>query len=137
LNRFFYLGLYEDFMVVSNDYNKIQINKTIDKNMQGEITHQSIMLNIRAESTEEAVTLYKELKDRLNGNITATKITQKEINTENHVCDKCGKQMMIRKSKKGESFWGCSGYPNCRFTLPYTNNANAKQEVINVEEIPF
>ena len=124
-------------MVVSNDYNKIQINKTIDKNTQGEITHQSVMLNIRAESTEEAVTLYKELTDRLNGNITPAKVIQKEINAENHVCDKCGKPMKIRTSKKGETFWGCSGYPNCRFTLPCANNSDTKQEVIQIEEIPF
>jgi len=124
-------------MVVSNDYNKIQINKTIDKNTQGEITHQSIMLNIRAESTEEAVMLYNELKSKLNGNITPAKITQEETNANNHVCDKCGKPMKIRTSKKGETFLGCSGYPNCRFTLPYADNTNAKQEVIQVEEIPF
>jgi len=30
-------------------------------------------------------------------------------------CNKCGQQMVIRKSAKGE-FYGCSGYPACRNT---------------------
>lgn len=38
------------------------------------------------------------------------------------VCPRCGKQLIKRVSKKGgsvgKSFWGCSGYPRCRFTKP-------------------
>lgn len=34
-------------------------------------------------------------------------------------CPRCGKPMVIRKAKRGkhagESFWGCSGYPRCRY----------------------
>jgi ssDNA-binding Zn-finger/Zn-ribbon topoisomerase 1 len=33
------------------------------------------------------------------------------------VCDECGAKMVIRKSR-GRSFLGCSGFPNCRATLP-------------------
>jgi len=29
---------------------------------------------------------------------------------------KCGAVMLIRKSKEGKSFWGCSAFPNCRYT---------------------
>ena len=35
-------------------------------------------------------------------------------------CPKCGKQMVLRVARKGphagKSFWGCSGFPNCRYT---------------------
>ena len=31
-----------------------------------------------------------------------------------HTCEKCGKPLVIRKSKKGE-FYACSGFPKCRF----------------------
>lgn len=35
-------------------------------------------------------------------------------------CPNCGKQLMIRTAKKGsnvgEKFYGCSGYPNCKYT---------------------
>jgi restriction system protein len=38
-------------------------------------------------------------------------------------CPRCGKEMVLRTAKKGkhagENFWGCSGFPNCRATLPY------------------
>ncbi|HLB69832.1 MAG TPA: DNA topoisomerase I [Candidatus Methanoperedens sp.] len=33
-------------------------------------------------------------------------------------CMKCSSDLIIRKSKKGSRFIGCSGYPNCDFTLP-------------------
>jgi len=29
---------------------------------------------------------------------------------------KCGKQMKLRNGKFGE-FWGCSGYPECNYTM--------------------
>lgn len=32
-------------------------------------------------------------------------------------CPECGRELVIRKSKKGR-FIGCSGYPECKFTLP-------------------
>ena len=35
-------------------------------------------------------------------------------------CPRCGKELVLRTAKKGsragEQFYGCSGYPNCRFT---------------------
>lgn len=37
------------------------------------------------------------------------------------VCDKCGKQMMIREGKYGK-FLGCSGFPNCNNIKPYEPN---------------
>lgn len=30
-------------------------------------------------------------------------------------CPKCGRAMKLRDGKYGE-FWGCSGYPNCKYT---------------------
>jgi DNA topoisomerase-1 len=34
------------------------------------------------------------------------------------ICQKCSSDLLIRKSKKGSRFIGCSGYPKCDFTLP-------------------
>ena len=32
-------------------------------------------------------------------------------------CPKCGKKLVLRKnSKTKETFWGCKGYPKCKFT---------------------
>ena len=33
-------------------------------------------------------------------------------------CQKCSSDLIIRKSRKGSRFIGCSGYPKCDFTLP-------------------
>lgn len=30
-------------------------------------------------------------------------------------CPRCGKKMLLKKSKKGRSFYGCEGYPDCTF----------------------
>jgi len=37
--------------------------------------------------------------------------------TTEHKCEKCGKPMLKRWSPRGQ-FLGCSGYPECRFTMP-------------------
>lgn len=34
-------------------------------------------------------------------------------------CPKCGSKLLARKSKKGNKFYGCSGYPNCDFVSWY------------------
>ncbi len=31
------------------------------------------------------------------------------------ICPRCGKQLVVRQGKNGK-FYGCSGYPNCKFT---------------------
>lgn len=33
-------------------------------------------------------------------------------------CPSCGKDLLVRKSKKGGRFIGCDGYPDCNFILP-------------------
>ncbi|MDD1750730.1 MAG: DNA topoisomerase I [Methanothrix sp.] len=33
-------------------------------------------------------------------------------------CEKCGAELLIRRGRRGSRFIGCSGYPNCKFTLP-------------------
>ena len=34
---------------------------------------------------------------------------------ENGICPRCGSNLVLRHGKNGD-FWGCSNYPNCRFT---------------------
>ncbi|RLG22792.1 DNA topoisomerase I [Methanosarcinales archaeon] len=34
------------------------------------------------------------------------------------ICRECGSKLVIRKSKKGGRFIGCTGYPECTFSLP-------------------
>lgn len=39
-------------------------------------------------------------------------------------CDKCGKPMVIRTSKRG-AFWGCTGYPKCKNIVSIENGQTA------------
>lgn len=41
-----------------------------------------------------------------------TKPIVKELDVE---CPKCGGKILVRKSKKGRTFYGCSNYPDCDF----------------------
>ena len=42
------------------------------------------------------------------------------------MCPKCEREMVLRTASKGpgagKEFWGCSGYPRCRFTMPLSNS---------------
>ena len=45
------------------------------------------------------------------------KSTQQGI--QEGICPRCGGQLVLRTSKKdGRQFYGCSNYPNCKFTKP-------------------
>jgi len=53
-------------------------------------------------------------KEKIKTNITAAHREQNNIG----VCPKCGKDMIIRTSRKGERFAGCTNFPNCRNAYP-------------------
>ena len=41
--------------------------------------------------------------------------TKKIVTETEGCCPRCGKKMLLKKSKKGRSFYGCEGYPECNF----------------------
>ena len=41
------------------------------------------------------------------------KNTKPLVQTIDVKCPECGKDMVVRRSKKGRVFYGCSGYPEC------------------------
>ena len=41
------------------------------------------------------------------------------------VCPKCGKKMIVRTSRFGTQFLGCSGYPECKTMLPLNKDGTA------------
>lgn len=50
------------------------------------------------------------------------------------VCPNCGKKMLIRDGRFGE-FLGCSGYPECKTTMPITKKLNVKCPVCGEGEV--
>lgn len=53
------------------------------------------------------------------------KNTKPLVQTIDVKCPKCGKDIVIRRSKKGRVFYGCSGYPEC--TQSYWNKPTNKK----------
>jgi Restriction endonuclease/Topoisomerase DNA binding C4 zinc finger len=47
------------------------------------------------------------------------------LNDIRKFCPKCGSELVLRTAKRGRGaglqFWGCSAYPNCRFTMPLSS----------------
>ncbi len=41
--------------------------------------------------------------------------TKKIVTETDGTCPRCGKKMLLKKSKRGRSFYGCEGYPECNF----------------------
>lgn len=50
---------------------------------------------------------------------TSVAVNPTEKNQQENVCPRCGANLVLRKTKKGENsgkeFWGCSNYPKCRY----------------------
>lgn len=46
--------------------------------------------------------------------------TKKIVEATKGTCPLCGKRVVAKKSKKGRTFYGCEGYPDCNFMTWYT-----------------
>ena len=64
--------------------------------------------------------------------VSDAKQNMERINIESDiVCPNCGKKMVVRTSRFGSQFLGCSGYPECKTMMPL----NAKQEDVSEPEV--
>ncbi|WNY28536.1 DNA topoisomerase 1 [Methanimicrococcus stummii] len=98
--------------IVKPDMTK-QLEADMDKISEGQIS-EAIVLK---ESREMLNNIFDELEKNhedigrsLQSGLREDKIVGK--------CQRCGSDLIIRKSKKGSRFIGCSGYPDCDFSLP-------------------
>ncbi len=75
-------------------------------------------------------------EDVAKAEITMRDVKRQEIATE-HVCEKCGKPMVIKWGRMGE-FLACSGYPECRNTMNFRREEGRivpeKEEEVPVED---
>ncbi len=68
-----------------------------------------------------ACTKYPECKHTIKLDKSGNKVaaaTKEPPKMTDKPCPNCGKMLVIRKSRMGEEFYGCSAYPKCRFTRP-------------------
>lgn len=69
---------------------------------------------------------YEPFSQKVNdGKSTITSL--KEIKPTGQSCPKCGKELVVRKSKFGE-FVGCSGYPKCKYIKQEDNKEEESDE---------
>jgi DNA topoisomerase-1 len=70
---------------------------------------------------------YKPFMDEVNA---VMKTAQKVTVETNVTCPNCGKPMVLRTSKQGSQFLGCSGYPECKTAM----SLNVLHDMQNDEE---
>ncbi len=96
---------------------KPEMTQTLEKDMvliseskakQDEVLEESrvMLTSVFDELSQNQECIGQSLKDGLR--------TDKIVGT----CEKCQSDLVIRRGHRGSRFIGCSGYPNCRFTLP-------------------
>ena len=89
------------------------LEEDMDMIADGKKTLQETVKESRGMLTEVMKTLEND-KERIKTSITAAHREQNNIG----ICPKCGKDMIIRSSRKGERFVGCTNFPNCRNAYP-------------------
>lgn len=120
----------QKYAIQCKRYSKPVGNKAVQEVYSGKDIYKAdiavVMSNMdfTAQAIEDAKKLRVELwnKDCIylmqkNGNVNNPKRVNEE---KKQICPKCGGSLVIRTTKKGSNagtqFYGCSNYPNCRFT---------------------
>jgi len=89
------------------------LEENMDKIAEGKIKE----ITVIEESREMLKQVFSELdknRDKIVESLQAGLREDKIIGN----CSLCGSELMIRRSKRGSRFIGCSNYPNCTFSLP-------------------
>ncbi|NLH22175.1 MAG: DNA topoisomerase I [Methanothrix sp.] len=96
---------------------KPEMTQTLEKDMT-EISEKKIKEDQVIEKSRVMLTsVFDELTSNQEGIGESLKDglrTDKIVGT----CEKCHSELIIRRGHRGSRFIGCSGYPECRFTLP-------------------
>ena len=68
-------------------------------------------------------------------NVNSVMQTAERVKIETKIkCPNCGKPMLVRTSRKGTQFLGCSGYPDCQTTMSI-NALNEEPNTTGEEEV--
>ena len=90
-----------------------KLEQDMDKISEGKLTMDFVV----KESRDMLDEIFKDMsknKDLISDTLRNGLYEDRIIGT----CQKCSSDLIIRKSKKGSRFIGCSAYPKCDFTLP-------------------
>lgn len=74
-------------------------------------------------------TVLKEFYDPFIETVNNAKKNMEKVNIESdQVCPNCGKVMLVRNSRFGTQFLGCSGYPECKTMMPLSGGEAPEPE---------
>ena len=98
---------------------KPRMTATLEQDMDSISEGKKSLKETVAESRKMLSEVMSSLEKERDNIKTSIKDAQREENTIGK-CPICGKDMIIRNSKKGKRFVGCTGYPNCNntYSLP-------------------
>ncbi|HVM44387.1 MAG TPA: DNA topoisomerase I, partial [Candidatus Thermoplasmatota archaeon] len=90
-----------------------KLEEEMDRIAEGELQLDDVVKDSR-QMLERVVKALQENKDQIGGEI------RKALDAKNTLglCEKSGHPLLIRRSKAGKRFVGCSGWPNCDVTFP-------------------
>lgn len=93
-----------------------QLQRTIKAYQTGHVVQESVQRYIDAiHRAESRVT---DDQRAMHAQNIHHRIASKEFIMQSGCCPRCGRKLVLRQGKSGP-FWGCSGYPSCRFTAQY------------------
>lgn len=73
-------------------------------------------------------TVLREFYDPFIETVNNAKQNMEKVNIESdQVCPNCGKVMLVKNSRFGTQFLGCSGYPECKTMMPLNGEAQAME----------
>jgi len=90
-----------------------KLEEEMDKIAEGDLQLDAVVGDSR-EMLEKVVKALKKNKDQIGGEI------RKALDAKNTLgkCEKTGHPLLMRRSKAGKRFVGCSGWPDCDVTFP-------------------
>lgn len=114
----------------ANQVTKPEMTRTLEEDMLEIAQGSKELLEVVDESQDMLVDTLEKLEaheEAIGEEITEALKKQERIGT----CKSCGGDLIIRRSRKGSRFIGCSNYPDCRVTHPLPQSGI----VVPVEEV--
>ncbi len=98
-----------------------KLEKEMDQIKEGERKKEEVVKDSR-EMLKKVLEELQENKEEVGDKIKQALKEQETLGK----CRECGGNLVIRRSRKGSRFVGCSNYPDCTNTYPLPNHGNVK-----------
>ncbi|EMR74058.1 DNA topoisomerase I, archaeal [Thermoplasmatales archaeon SCGC AB-539-N05] len=115
------------------DVTKPKMTAVLEKDMSAIAEGKKTLNDTVKESRQMLTEVMNELEKDKEEIKTSIKNAHNEQNAVGK-CPKCGKRMIIRTSRKGKRFVGCTGFPDCKntYSLPQNGGIVATGKVCNM-----